>query len=450
MLAGRQSDPVSLSEAPPGDATRIVDLTPADAERIRHFEDITWFEVAPGQTGADYVRNLDFTRTRGVEPVGPAPLGTPSDGPVPLVGTYSAWLMGVTVPGPDGTLTPLPMSGLTWVGVHPDHRRRGILRRMMVDHLHGLHDRDETPLAGLHASEPGIYGRFGYGGASSDVSLDMGRGTEFRAGEALDASAAEVSTHFVDADSDEAAAAVHRAHLATARHTLGTVTRGEDTARGWFADHPTSRGGHEPLRVMFAQRGTELTGYAVFRRVAKWNDDHQPEGEVRVRELGATDPGSLLALARRLVDFDLTGKVTFYDRSPDDPLLWWAGGPRAVRVRHYDGLWLRLVDVDKALTARGYSGPVDVVLDVVDDLCPWNARRWRLSVGADGVGSCLPTDADADVLLPVQALGAAYLGGRPIVAQAAAGQVTELTPGAVRRLSRAMRADSDPFGAIGF
>lgn len=441
---------MSVSEEHPTESTRLIDLTPDDAERIRQFEDLTWFEVAPGQTGADYVRTLDFARTRGVEPTGPRPLGTPEDGPVPLVGTYSAWLMGVTVPGPDGTLTPLPMSGLTWVGVHPDHRRQGILRRMVVDHLHQLHESGETPLAGLHASEPMIYGRFGYGGASFDVSLDMGRGTEFRAGEELDRSAADVTTHFVEADSDEAAAALHRAHLAAARHTLGTVTRGEDTARSWFVDHPVSRGSSEPLRVMFAQRGTELTGYAVFRRASKWSDGHQPEGEVRVRELGATDAGSLLALARRLVDLDLTAKVTFYDRSPDDPLLWWAGGPRAVGVREYDGLWLRLVDVDKALTARGYNGPVDVVLDVVDDLCPWNARRWRLTVGADGLAACLPTDDAADVRLPVHALGAAYLGGRPLAAQAAAGQVTELTPGTLRPLSRAMRADTAPYGAIGF
>lgn len=441
---------MSLSEETPIDTTRLIDLTPEDAERIRQFEDLTWFEVAPGQTGTDYVRTLDFARTRGVEPTGPLPLGTPADRLVPLVGTYSAWLMGLTVPGPDGALTPVPMSGLTWVGVHPDHRRRGILRRMIVDHLHRLHDTGEAAVAGLHASEPGIYGRFGYGGASFDLCFDMGRGTEFRAGDELDASAAEVSTHFVEADSDEAAAALHRAHLAAARHTLGVVTRGQDTARSWFADHPLSRGSSEPVRVMFAQRGTELTGYAVFRRTAKWSDAHQPEGEVRVRELGATDPGSLLALGRRLVDFDLTAKVTFYDRSPDDPLLWWAGGPRAVGVRQYDGLWVRLVEVDKALTARGYVGPVDIVLDVVDDLCPWNARRWRLTAGQDGVGTCLPTDDGADVRVSVAALGAAYLGGRPIVAQAAAGQVTELTPGAVRRLSRAMRADSEPHGAIGF
>ena len=47
-------------------------------------------------------------------------------------------------------------------------------------------------------------------------------------------------------------------------------------------------------------------------------------------------------------------------------------------------------------------------------------------------------------------LGAAYLGGRSIASQAAAGVVTELRPGAVQVLSRAMRADTEPVGAIGF
>jgi predicted acetyltransferase len=428
----------------------MVSLTTDDAERIREIEDTVWFSVAPGLTAQDYIESLDMGRTRAVEVEGPPPVGTPADRAAPLAGIYSAWLMGVTVPGPAGNLGRQPMSGLTWVGVHPDRRRRGILRQMMTDHLHGVHDAGETPIAGLHASEPGIYGRFGYGGASSDVELSMGRGVELRAGDALDASAAEVSTHFVSVDSHEASRVLHDIHLAAAEHTLGSVTRGDDVAATWFRDHPTARGEKEPRRVMFAQRADTVTGYALFRRISKWGDDNQPSGEVLVPEIGAVDSGSLLALGRRMLDFDLTSTVKLYSRSIDDPLLWWAGGPRAVGVRTSDGLWIRLVDVDKALTARGYSAPVDVVLDVTDELCPWNARRWRLTADADGAGRCVPTDDDAEVRLPVQALGAAYLGGRSIAAQAAAGQVTELREGAVRELSRAMRADTEPFGAIGF
>jgi predicted acetyltransferase len=99
----------------------------------------------------------------------------------------------------------------------------------------------------------------------------------------------------------------------------------------------------------------------------------------------------MLALARRLVDFDLTASTTIGARAADDPLLWWAGGPRALGVKSFDSLWLRLIDVGPALAARGYSSACDVVLDVIDPVCPWNQRAWRLTVDRDGVATCLPT-----------------------------------------------------------
>src|SRR5437867_1253982 len=63
----------------------------------------------------------------------------------------------LTVPGGQ-----LPMAGVTWVGVLPTHRRRGVLRELMRLQLEDLRRRGE-PLAGLWASESLIYGRFGYG-----------------------------------------------------------------------------------------------------------------------------------------------------------------------------------------------------------------------------------------------------------------------------------------------
>nr|WP_281496726.1 GNAT family N-acetyltransferase [Ornithinimicrobium sp. F0845] len=361
---------------------------------------------------------------------------------------YASWAMAVTAPGPLGSLVSLPMNGLTWVGVHPDLRRRGILRQMMTEHLTTAHDHGEA-VAGLQAAEPGIYGRFGYGAASLDVTLTLGRGTELAAGEALDAAAEQVSTHMVPAGTPEAMAVIQRAHLRAAEHTLGAVTRTEEMAGVWFRDFPVARGSKEPLQVLFATRDDDVCGYALVRRSSKW-EHNVPGGEVTVREIGATDPAALLALARRVVDFDLTGKVTLHGRGLDDPILWWAGGPRPTSLRAGDSLWVRLVDVDKALTARGYAAPADVVLDVLDPVCPWNQRRWRLTVGSDGVGRCLPTDDAPDLRMPVTALGAAYLGSRPIAGQTVVGTVTELRPGAAAELSRAMRGDVEPVAAIGF
>ena len=52
--------------------------------------------------------------------------------------------------------------------------------------------------------------------------------------------------------------------------------------------------------------------------------------------------------------------------------------------------------------------------------------------------------------VPVAVLGAAYGGGRSLASMVPTLGGAESTPGAVRQLSRAMRADTEPFGAIGF
>ncbi|MFK5647347.1 GNAT family N-acetyltransferase [Ornithinimicrobium sp. LYQ121] len=428
--------------------TRLIDLTPADLPRIKELEDTVWFEVLPGGTPEDLSPDIDFRHARALERVGdPLPGEAPQDRP-PLVGIYGAFDMTVTVPGPEGTLRSLPMDGLTWVGVHPDHRRQGLLTRLMTDHLHRVHDRGEAALAGLHASEAAIYGRFGYGCSSLDVKLTLGRGTELTAPPAVVEGADGVQVHMVTAPTAEGMAALHEAHLATARATLGAVTRPDAMSGTWWRDHPKARGTKEPRRLLLSSRDGQTTGYAVLRRESKWEEE-LPAGEVSVVELGAVDHASLLALVRRLVDFDLTSKTTLWARTVDDPVIWWAGGPRSVGIRAYDSLWLRLVDLPRALTERGYAAPCDLVLDVTDDLCPWNAGRWRLTV-ADGRATCERTDEEADLCVPTAVLAAAYGGGRTVASQVPALGGSERTPGAIRRLSRAMRADTEPYGAIGF
>src|SRR5918911_3821572 len=76
----------------------------------------------------------------------------------PRVGTAAAFPFEMTIPGG----AQVPIAGVTWVGVLPSHRRRGVLRELMRHQLNEIHERGE-PIAALWASEPAIYGRFGYG-----------------------------------------------------------------------------------------------------------------------------------------------------------------------------------------------------------------------------------------------------------------------------------------------
>lgn len=415
----------------------IVPLTAADRQRLLNV-DLAAFFFDPNAHPAEVVtRHFDWART----------FGARREGSEELAGVYTSYDMAVTAPGPLGSLSRLPMAGLSWVSVHPDHRRRGVLRAMISHHFARLHE-EGAALSGLHAAEVQIYGRFGYGITSVELLLKLERGTVFNVPN-LDAAASQVTTRFVAADSDQTAGLVHDLHVRCAGSTLGAVSRPERMARPIFVDLPLTRQGHEPSQVLLAHVEDQPVGYAVFSREHKWTD-FRPEGTVRVSELAAVDPAALLALARRLVDFDLTSSITVSGRGADDPLLWWPGGPREVGVKSSDSLWLRLVDVGAALAARGYSAACDVVLEVADPVCPWNEGTWRLTVGRDGVASCVPTSDEADLRLPVQGLAAAYLGSRSIAAQAHEGLVTELTAGAVWSLSRAMSCDREPVGSIEF
>ena len=69
-------------------------------------------------------------------------------------------------------------------------------------------------------------------------------------------------------------------------------------------------------------------------------------------------------------------EFTAADRPADDPLLFQLADPRRARTRVADGVWVRLIDLPRALASRAYSCPVDVVLEVRDDLLPSNAGRW--------------------------------------------------------------------------
>jgi predicted acetyltransferase len=111
-----------------------------------------------------------------------------------------------------------------------------------------------------------------------------------------------------------------------------------------------------------------------------------------------------------------------------------------MRYRMGDGLWVRLVDVGAALAGRSYPEDGEVVLDVRDDLCPWNARRWQV-----GAGTAESTDAPADLALDVSALGAAYLGGVSFARLAQGGHVEELRPGAIERADGIFRHNLHPW-----
>jgi predicted acetyltransferase len=330
----------------------------------------------------------------------------------------------------------VPMAGVTAVGVDPVHRRRGLLDRLMRGHLTAIHERGDEVLSALWASEAGIYGRWGFGPAARLADLTV-RSPEARllAGPPADRPRAGAPADLLpDMRAIYDAVLPHRPGL-LARDDLGWEDRVHDP------EH--RRGGAGRLRGLLTDGG-----YALYA-VREQDTDGRPDGIVELRELIAATPTASAVLWHHLLSLSLTRTVRWESAPEDEPLAHMIDDARAVSSRVGDGLYVRLVDLPRALTLRTYDAPVEVVMEVADPVCPWNAGRWRLAAGPDGA-TCEPADAAPDLAMSATELGAAYLGGVPLALLAAAGRVEERTPGAVAAASRAFRGVCEPWCAETF
>ncbi|MEV7196578.1 GNAT family N-acetyltransferase [Streptomyces sp. NPDC093510] len=354
------------------------------------------------------------------------------------VGTAGAFSFRLSVPG--GAL--VDTAGVTMVGVAATHRRRGILTSMMRHQLDDVRARGEA-LAVLTASEPVIYGRFGYGVATQQMRADIDT-TRVRL--SVPAGTDDVLLRYAKpADVHDACEALY------ARRVTG---RPGMPARqpGWEAlgllDPKDGRDGASPLQCVTAERAGELVGYARYAIKPEW-DAKGPKGVVRLRDIEALDPAAYAALWRFLFDIDLTSSVLARNRPVDDPLLQLVSDMRRCDLKVSDSLHVRLVEVGAALEARTYQTPLDVVFEVEDAFCPWNEGRWRLTGDAKGA-SCERTDDAADLALSIRELGASYLGGVSLTSLAGAGRVRELRQGALTEASVAFASDVAPWLPHGF
>ncbi|MEU4062327.1 GNAT family N-acetyltransferase [Streptomyces wedmorensis] len=345
------------------------------------------------------------------------------------VGTAGAYPFELTLPG--GTLA--PAAGVSAVGVLPSHRRRGVLTAMMRHQLAGLRDRGEF-LSVLLASEATIYGRFGYGPATYTARLTVARHQAAlvapRAGVAAGAPAAGSIEVLRSAECGEVLEEVYDRYR---RAQPGALSR----PRRWWA----LRAGQPPIspapRYVAVHRDADgvpdgYAGYAIA----------EPD-TLRVDEVIATEDAVFTALARFVLGHDLVSRVEFKHVPPGHPLRWQLADFRAGEVsRDTDWLWVRLLDVPRALSARGWFTDGALVLDVDD---PFLGEHGRYLVTVrDGKADCVPTDREPDLSLDVRDLGSLYLGGTAPSTLVRAGHVRAHRPGASALADALFRSDRAP------
>ena len=358
-----------------------------------------------------------------------------------MVSTGGAFSFDLTVPG----AVAVPAAGVTLITVKPTHRRRGLLSAMMRFQLHGWHERGEEPVAILTASEPAIYGRYGYALGTQGYKLAIRRGDN---GLSAVPGTDKFRLRLVDPGAAyDRCAEVFEAGRLSRPGMLGRYGAWREIA---LLDSDYERDDAGPLRCVLGEAadGT-VAAYGRYRVKDDGGVPGRPSAKVQPVEVQGRDLASYIAIWRYLLDIDLTDEVLTFDLPTDDPLLFLLSDVRAAQPRLRDDMYVRLVDVDRALAVRRYAQPVDVVFEVTDGFCPWNAGRWRLTGDASGA-VCERTSASADLLVGIRELAEAYLGGTSLAALGRAGRVEELTPGALGSASRAFVSDIAPWLPFGF
>ncbi|WP_405995481.1 GNAT family N-acetyltransferase [Streptomyces sp. NBC_00986] len=349
------------------------------------------------------------------------------------VGTAATYPFELTLPGE--TLVPAP--GVTAVGVLPSHRRQGVLSAMMRHQLTELRARGEI-LSVLLASEATIYGRFGYGPATytarltvprhkADLSVPRARGVADAPAAVADDGSVEVLRR---AECGEILEEVYDRYR---RAQPGALSR----PHRWWA----LRAGQPPIspapRYIALHRDADGVpdGYASYSIA---------EGKtLTVDETIATDDAVFTALARFVLGHDLVSQLVFKHVPPQHPLRWQLTDFRAGEVSgDMDWLWVRLLDVPRALTARGWSTDGELVL-AVDDPFLDDHGRYLLTV-RDGKADCVPTGREPDLSLDVCDLGSVYLGGTDPSTLVRAGHIRAHRPGAAALADALFRTDRSP------
>jgi predicted acetyltransferase len=355
-----------------------------------------------------------------------------------IVGGSALLSLRLTVPGP----AQVPMGGVTSTGVIATHRRRGLLRAMMAAMFADAREHGES-IAGLSASEGSIYGRYGFSPATLRARWELERG-EAGLIEAL--SPAEGTLDLVGAD--EARQAWPVLHEQASVHRVGEVSAQPGR---WASLSDDPAGAEGPLRfVVHRDAGGTVDGIANYR--LPWSADEATIGTLAVEAFEATSVSAYSAIWRLLSDFDLTRRVVAAGRPFDEPLRWMLRNPRALRVtRSSDNLWIRVLDVAAALSARSYGAEGTLTFQITPDaMCPRNAGVWRLEASG-GAGACSRADqAEPDVTMDINTLGSLYLGGASPATLAAAGRITPHQAAAVALMARLFLHDPAPFNSIGF
>lgn len=348
----------------------------------------------------------------------------------------------LSVPGLGTATTDVPADALTNVTVAASHRRQGVMRRMLTGSLRAARERGDA-LSVLLAAEWPIYGRFGYAPAtlSADYALRRSRRGSTCAG---DPSRVRI------VDPAEFGRLAPEVFSVARRQRAGQLDRD-----GSWWDRVLGLGGFDrspsaPPNLCVHDGDAGPDGILGWKPCGDFGL-MPPLGWLDISWLTAATDEAYRNLWSYLTGIDVVDEIRLSGRPVDERVRWLLPDARTlVMTEQVDFLWLRLLDVAAALTARRYAVADELVLEVIDTgTDDFTAGRYRLAADGDNV-ACERTGRPADVVIDQRALASIYLGGFRLEQRALDGMAREDTHGALQRMSVMFSTPLAPWDATWF
>lgn len=340
-----------------------------------------------------------------------------------LIGTALFWESSLAVPGG----AELPTAAVTCVGVRADHTRRGVLTELMRTQLTTAVEAGQVAAA-LHASEPVIYERFGYGQST------IARTARVRRRQAALRPEVPKSGEVRLLDGEQALSVLPATYERLYGHRPGMIRRIPAWWRYMYEARVRTK---EHMQVAVHTGPDGYDGFVSYEpQEHPTQNSPWPERWLRVSDFHAVNQAVANDLWRFLLGVDLVDEVLVWARPTDEPLEAMLVDQRAVQAEFDDDLWLRLIDVPAALAARSYGQAEPVVLEVRDRYLPANSGRYLIS--PQGTER---TTGPADLAMDVETLAAIYLGATRASTLAGIGRIQVTEPAALPRADRLFATD---------
>ncbi len=331
-------------------------------------------------------------------------------------------------------------AGITMVGTDPGYRRQGLLRRIIAQGYLEQREREQS-LAILWASAGAIYQRFGYGLATTMVAYEFDPRysafeTETRARGSVQLASGEQALPVMKRLYKEYSAPrnlmLHRAQaLWQAR-----ILRESDNQRVYFA--------------IYSDESGEPRGYAVYSTKPQELHEPGPNQLMHVRDFIPLDMEARRGLWAFFRSHDLVQKIVMEPIADDDPSPQLLLEPRQLRRRTGDGVWLRVVDVERALPQRPYGDSGAITIEVhSDDMCKWNNGVYRLETDGETTETTR-TERVPDLTLSPRTLASLISGHTSATDLARCDLLNARDPSSLKLADRLFATEYRPYCPDGF